>query len=243
MKKLHLLGMTMIIALAFASCGSNKQMVNNQPQQQPQQQQTVQQQTQPQPQQSNEDAEIAALKKRIEIEKLKKQLEDEMRRVDPCGGYYDDADYMRDYGIATGENPASAQSASIEAAKANLRKHMEEFVQGFSTSYLNDYAGSKPTDDIHRKIEGETKAAIQGALNRSEKLCQEYKMDTDGVTYMYYAAFQISVNKLKKDISNRINNKLTDDEKRRIDFEQIQFEKRWDNDYQKMLDAQKNADY
>jgi hypothetical protein len=34
MKKLHLLGMAAIFAIAFASCGSNKQMVNNQPQQQ-----------------------------------------------------------------------------------------------------------------------------------------------------------------------------------------------------------------
>lgn len=234
MKKLHLLGMAMIIALAFASCGSNKQVVNNQPQQ-PQQQPTVQQ--------PSEDPEIAALKKQIEIEKLKKQLEDEMRRVDPCGGYYDDADYMRDYGIGTGDNPSSAQSAAILAAKANLKQHMEEFVQGFSTSFLSNYAGSKPTDDIHRKMNAETKAAIEGALNRAEKLCQEYRMDTDGVTYIYYAAFQISVDKLKKDISNRVNNKLSEDEKRRTDFEQIQFEKQWDNDYQNMLDAKKNAGY
>ena len=120
---------------------------------------------------------------------------------------------------------------------------MEEFVQGFSTSFLNNYAGSTPTDDIHRKMNAETKAAIEGALNRAEKLCQEHKMDTDGVTYIYYAAFQISVDKLKKDISNRVNNKLSDDEKHRIDFEQIQFEKQWDNDYQNMLDAKKNAGY
>lgn len=34
MKKLNLLGMATIFAIAFASCGSEKQMVNNQPQQQ-----------------------------------------------------------------------------------------------------------------------------------------------------------------------------------------------------------------
>lgn len=34
MKKLHLLGMATIFAIAFASCGSEKQVVNNQPQQQ-----------------------------------------------------------------------------------------------------------------------------------------------------------------------------------------------------------------
>lgn len=34
MKKLHLLGMVVICAIALASCGSEKQVVNNQPQQQ-----------------------------------------------------------------------------------------------------------------------------------------------------------------------------------------------------------------
>lgn len=241
MKKLHLLGMA-AVALFFASCGSEKQMTDNQPQQQTYQQ--------PAQQKSEEDPELAAMDK--EIKMLEKQAELERRKqelarvqanlhIDPCGDYYDDENFMRDYGIAAHLNQGSAQTASIDAAKANLRKHMAEFVQGLTSSYINLRSGSKPADDIERKIEGKMDAAVQGMLDRARKICQQNEKNAKG-EYVYYAAFEISVKDLKSAMTNTMNS-LSEEEKTRIDYDEYRFSKKMDEDYQKMLEAKKNAGY
>lgn len=240
MKKLHLLGMAAVFAVAFASCGSEKQVVNNQPQQQ---QNYSQQNKEEDPDLAAMDKEIKMLEKQAELERRKQELARVQRdlHVDPCGDYYDDDNYMRDYGLATHLNQASAQSASIDAAKANLRKHMAEFVQGMTSSYINLRSGSKPADDIERKIEGKMNAAVQGMLDRARKLCQQGEKNSNG-EWVYYAAFEIPTNDLKKAMTNTMNS-LSQEEKNRIDYDEYTFSKKMDEDYQKMIDAKKEAGY
>lgn len=240
MKKLHLLGMAAVFAVAFASCGSEKQVVNNQPQQQ---QNYSQQNKEEDPDLAAMDKEIKMLEKQAELERRKQELARVQRdlHVDPCGDYYDDDNYMRDYGLATHLNQASAQSASIDAAKANLRKHMAEFVQGMTSSYINLRSGSKPADDIERKIEGKMNAAVQGMLDRARKLCQQGEKNGNG-EWVYYAAFEIPTNDLKKAMTNTMNS-LSQEEKNRIDYDEYTFSKKMDEDYQKMIDAKKEAGY
>lgn len=240
MKKLHLMGMAAVFVIAIASCGSEKQMTNSQPQQQ---QNYSQQNKEEDPDLAAMDKEIKMLEKQAELERRKQELARVQRNlhVDPCGDYYDDDNFMRDYGLATHLNQASAQSASIDAAKANLRKHMAEFVQGMTSSYINLRSGSKPADDIERKIEGKMNAAVQGMLDRARKLCQQGEQNSNG-EWVYYAAFEIPTNDLKKAMTNTMNS-LSQEEKNRIDYDEYSFSKKMDEDYQKMLDAKKEAGY
>lgn len=232
MKRLTKIGMAMLAMLAFAGCGSSKQATT----QTTKQQATVGSQNQ-------EDPEIAAINKQIELAKKQKELERILSetKIDPCGDYYDDENYFREYGIATHINQESAQSLSIDAAKENLRKHMAEFVQGLSSSYRNLYAGTNASDDIQRKMEGKMLATVEGMLNDAEKLCQEHSKDSNG-RYVYYAAFQVSKKKFKKELTDDLN-KLSDDEKLEIDFRDQQFQKFMDERLQQQLDAKKNAGY
>lgn len=239
MGTLKKLSFAMIIAMAFASCGSNKQMTNDQPQQQ----QTVQQQSGEDPELVAMDKEIKMLEKQTELERKKQELARVQANlhIDPCGDYYDDENFMRDYGIATHLNQASAQTLSIDAAKANLRKHMAEFVQGLTSSYINLRSGSKPADDIERKIEGKMDAAVQGMLDRARKICQQNETNARG-EYVYYAAFEISVKDLKRAMTDTMNS-LSEEEKNRIDYDEYRFSQKMEEDYQKMLEAKKEAGY
>lgn len=231
MSTLRKLGMAMLIALTFVGCNSQKNVTNpNQNNSQATVKPTV-------------DPEIAELDKQIEIAKKQKELQKILNEttIDPCGDYYDDENYYREYGIAINLNKASAQSESIEVAKGNIRKHMAEYVQGLSSSYRNLYAGSKDFDDIQRKMEGKMLATVDGMLNSLEKLCQENSQDNHG-RYVYYYAGQIS----KKDFKNKLTedlNKLSDDEKLDIDFRDQQFQKFMDERLQQQLEAKKNSGY
>lgn len=233
MNALKKLGMALLIALAFVGCNSQKNA------------------TTPTPNQNNSqatvkptvDPEIAELDKQIEIAKKQKELQKILNEtsIDPCGDYYDDENYYREYGIAINLNKASAQSESIDVAKENIRKHMAEYVQGLSSSYRNLYAGSKDFDDIQRKMEGKMLATVDGMLNALEKLCQEYSQDNHG-RYVYYYAGQISKKEFKRKLTEDLN-KLSDDEKLDIDFRDQQFQKFMDERLQQQLEAKKNAGY
>jgi hypothetical protein len=233
MNALRKLGMAVLIALAFVGCNSQKNA------------------TTPTPNQNNSqatvkptvDPEIAELDKQIEIAKKQKELQKILNEtsIDPCGDYYDDENYYREYGIAINVNKASAQSESIDVAKENIRKHMAEYVQGLSSSYRNLYAGSKDFDDIQRKMEGKMLATVDGMLNALEKLCQEYSQDNHG-RYVYYYAGQISKKDFKRKLTEDLN-KLSDDEKLDIDFRDQQFQKFMDERLQQQLEAKKNAGY
>ena len=229
----------MIIALAFASCGSNKQMVNNQPQQQNQQQNqsnNVSNNNDLDQQLADIDKQIALEKKKQELEKVKQNL-----HADPCSEYFDDDNFMRDYGIAVDIHQANAQAMSEDVAKENLKKHMAEFVQGMTKSYRSLHAGSKDTDAIQRKIEGNFNAAVNGLLDRARKLCQLNEKNSKG-EWVYYVAFEIPVKDIKAAAINSVN-QLSQEEQLLIDYKQKQFEKEFDEDFQKMLDAQKEAGY
>ena len=224
MKTLRTLSLATIIALAFASCGSNKQVVNNQPQQPtPAPQPTTQPAPTPKP------AEPA-------------NTIDPKLSVDPCGDYYDDDEYMRDYGIATASNMNTAQKQSIKNAKDNLRQHMAEYIQGFTTTYAAEYSKStEPVDDIVDKVENKMKAQVEGMLNRAKKICQQREQDARG-TWMYYAAFEISVEEFKTAVKNEMN-ALPQEDKDRIDYQEYRFNKTMDEEYYKMSEARKKAGY
>lgn len=233
MNALKKLGMALLIALAFVGCNSQKNATTQTPNQN-NSQATVK---------PTVDPEIAELDKQIEIAKKQKELQKILNEtsIDPCGDYYDDENYYREYGIAINLNKASAQSESIDVAKENIRKHMAEYVQGLSSSYRNLYAGSKDFDDIQRKMEGIMLATVDGMLNALEKLCQEYSQDNHG-RYVYYYAGQISKKEFKRKLTEDLN-KLSDDEKLDIDFRDQQFQKFMDERLQQQLEAKKNAGY
>lgn len=234
MSTLRKLGMAILIALVFAGCGSKKTTTQATPTQNNQQTVSV-------PTQQEEDPEIIALQKEIKKKKLEQELAG-MTTIDPCGDYYDDESYYRDFGIATSVNQASAQSLSIAAAKDNIKQHMAEFVQGMTSSYFNLYAGSKPSDDIQRKMERKMIGTVEEMLNSAEKICQQNGGKNDKGAYVYYAAFQVSKKNFKKELTSDLN-QLSKEEKLEIDFKDQQFQKFMDERMQQQLEAKKNAGY
>ena len=228
MKRLFKFGMAMAIAIMLASCGSNKNMANQQNAHQPTNPTPVEPKSPTVSQQLQDlDNQIALAKKQRILDSIRRAgiyAENHQFDVDPCGEFMDDEDYFREYGIATHINQGSAQSLSIDVARENLKKHLAEFVQGFSSSYRNLYSGSKPYDDIQRKMEGKMLGAVEYMVNASEKVCQKYRIDNRG-NYVYYAAFQVSKHEFKKEVTEELN-QLSKDEKMDIDFRDQRFQKK-----------------
>ena len=152
MKRMNLFAIVLLMATALTACGAKKQVAQSQ-------QSTSQQPTYntPVPAAPQEDPEVAALKKQIEMQKLQNELKAVQaagaHTEIPCAEFQDDDTYFRDFGVGTSQNLQSARLDALKAAKSMIRRRLAEFVKGFSTDYSNSYAGSQPGSDVQRKME------------------------------------------------------------------------------------------
>lgn len=224
----------LMVAAAFIACGASKNVAQTS-------QQTSQSAYTPAPTTpQEEDPEVAALKKQIEMQKLQNELKAVQAagaHVDiPCAEYQDDKDYFRDFGVGTSQNLQSARKDAIMAAKSMIRQKLAEFVQGFSTDYANSYAGTKAGDDVQRKMESDMMAVVEGMLNEAGKVCEERRINDRG-TNDYYYAIEIP----KKELKQNIIDALSADEKLDIDTREAMFEKKMDEYMDKMLEAKRQV--
>lgn len=237
MKKINLFAVMFLMATAFISCGANKQVAQNQ-------QSTPQQPTYnaPAPATPQEDPEVAALKKQIELEKLQNELKAVQAagaHTDiPCAEFQDDDTYFRDFGVGTSQNLQSARLDALKAAKSMIRRRLAEFVKGFSTDYSNSYAGSQPGSDVQRKMEDDMMSVVDGMLNSADKICEERRINDRG-TNDYYYAIQIP----KKELKKAMIDALSADEKLDIDTREAIFEKKMNEYWDKMQEAKAKAGY
>lgn len=166
MKKLHLLGVAAMI-LTLASCGSNKQMVNNQPQQQqPTYQQPAQQPVAQQP--------VAQQPSRESV-------------VIPCKQEArSDKDYFRELGVGTNVNMQNARDAALSSAKEMLKNRLGGVVKGVSTGYSKTVAGQSASDKVERIMEREMNQVVDKMLNDADNPCEDVIWLGSGEYQAYY---------------------------------------------------------
>lgn len=241
MRTSNLIGVAALSSALLIGCGANRATVQSQP--------VYQQTAVSQPvdtAQQRRDREIAELKHRLEMVQLQKELDATLAEgisVEiPCLEYsMDDADYFRDYGIGTdeGNNMQNARRNALNDAKAAIRRHLSEFVQGLSTDYYNSYAGTTSSVNANQsKMEEEFMGLVEGKLNNVERLCEDHRLNERG-QHVYYIAIQIP----KKELMDEFVDVLSNDEKLGIDFKQQEFRKFAEDRMVKMQEAKKNAGY
>lgn len=196
MKKLNLFGMA-LIAIVFASCGSGKQTVYNQPQQ------PVYQQQQPVAQQpvANDDDEV-------EIELY---CNDEARS---------DREYFRELGTGNSINKQSARDAALSSAKAMLKERLGGIVKGISTDYSRTVAGQAQSDKVQRLMEREMTQVVDKMLNDADNPCEKMTKSKNG-TYNSYYVIEVSKKELVDNFDQAVKT-LSQNEELEIDYRREQ---------------------
>ena len=224
--------MFLVLTIALcASCASKKAV--QQPVQQPAQSTVA----------DAQDEEIARLKKQIEIQKLQQQLaaSAEVEKVVPCmDSSYDDEIYFRELGISTveGGNVGSTRIAAVDNAKDLIKNRLGEFVQGVSSFYHNNYAGTKATDAVQSKTEAKLNGVVEKMLNDADKECEKHMVDAKGITTVYYV-----IRIAKADLKKEMLDVLSQEEKDNIDYNEYKMQKFMDEKMYDMLEAKRKAGY
>lgn len=253
MKKITLVAMAVLCSVAFTNCAAKKPVQK--------------QQTSVEQQESDTQRQIRELKEQQELQRIKQEmyrdsvkaaremeLEDMNHRQAmsavaaqgteisiPCvESSFDDETYFRDLGIGkvAGNNKQSARLDAVNNAKAMIKARLGEFVQGVTSNYFNSYAGTKPSDDVQRKMENKLNGVVEKMLNDADKECEKSIVDVKG-NFEYYYVVRIPKGDLKKQMTEA----LTADEKLGIDFNEFKMQKFMDEKMEQMLEAKRNAGY
>ncbi|MDR2732298.1 MAG: hypothetical protein LBB36_03670 [Fibromonadaceae bacterium] len=141
----------------------------------------------------------------------------------PCFEF-DTAEYLAGLGEYMG---SSAQFGllvqnSTERAKQNILQKLGAHVQGLSTTFRSSY-GSNQGSDVAEKMVSATDIAINKVISDARAICMKQgSIGADGHQRVF-VGLRIYKEELEKSVVNTIADKLTDDEKRTIDFEEKRF--------------------
>lgn len=243
MKKVTLVAIALVCSVAFTDCAAKKPVKKVS---EPVSEQKVD------PMQAKIDSlkkvkELRELERAMELEDLNHQQAMSAAAAKgteisiPCiESSFDDETYFRDLGIGkvAGNNKQSARLDAVNNAKAMIKARLGEFVQGVTSNYFNSYAGTKPSDDVQRKMENKLNGVVEKMLNDADKECEKSVVDVKG-NFEYYYVVRIPKGDLKKQITEA----LTSDEKLNIDFNESQMQKFMDEKMEQMLEAKKKAGY
>lgn len=218
MKTFRKLSFAMIIALAFASCGSEKQIIYVQQPAQQQAQQTTPQQSQPaqQPvQKTNEQLGTPEYKKGEQILEM------------PCmdEGLDNPGEYMAGYGVVEGRPDRT--SAVISANEAAIQELSTKFVGVIknATNWYNKDTNIPSGKKIYEsKLEGGAEAIAKKVLNKyANAVCRKVAFNEYEGNYIGYVAVHIPV----KDAVDETMREL--EEQYKVDYDHMKFKEYMNN--------------
>lgn len=217
-----------VITVVMASCGSTKQVA--------QQQDALEQQKQ----------ELALEEQRLMIEQRKAEMKVEheikmaelQRKKEMANKVIaefckeealDGPGYLSGLGIAENQiDQRTARSVALKSAKAEI---MNKFIGAFSsglTEYTNNTNVPSGSKREMGKIEGGVKSAGQNAINKYSKIVCTQPLSNDLGGFDYHIVVHVSTEEVKKEIATRM-------ESLEVDFKAEEFFKGLDNS----LEAQK----
>lgn len=147
----------------------------------------------------------------------------------------DNEEYFKALGIGENLNQQNARSAAFDAAKSMLNKRLGGFVTGLSTDYSRTVAGDARMDKVQRMMEGEMYQVVEKMLNDAAKTCEKMTKTTSG-SYKSYIAIQVS----KKELVNKMADKLTENQELEIEFNRDQFRKFAEKKMKELEEMQNN---
>ena len=200
----------MIIALAFASCGSKKEIVYVQ---QPVQ---SQQPTQQQPQQPAQQKDQIAQQPQVPVE-----IDMEI----PCyEASRSDENYFREYGVYSHVNQHKAREKAIDNANEMMNRRLSRVVSGVKDEYTRTISKNE-VEELEGVIEQAYHNVIFGALQTADNPCESKKWDPNGNKYVFYYTIEIS----KKGFGEKLQNELSKDDKYGVLFDQQNFFNKYAN--------------
>lgn len=144
----------------------------------------------------------------------------------PCGEFHDTKDKFAAVGIYRGSSYQKGECHlnAIANAKAVIREKYHHAYKGMITNYSSTI-GNNRGNDIEAKLERAGDVVLDAMLNDAYEVCSKFSNVYDDGMIECYVAIEISKEDLASQVSKKIDDVLTDEEKQKINFNEYNYRK------------------
>lgn len=161
---------------------------------------------------------------------IKDQGEKEL--VIPCDGpeYFTTNEYLRASAIGESMDQMVSQKKALSDARAILAGQVEVLLKGVVDNYAKS-AEHNNKEDLMERYESLNREVIKQKLTGTKTICKKMTQTKDG-NYKTYIAIELAGNELL----SALNNRLSNDEMLKIDYNYEKFKKTFEEEMNKMDD-------
>lgn len=139
----------------------------------------------------------------------------------PCSGieYMTDAEHFRANAMGISNSQEIASQKAMTAARAKLASAIQTTVKTVTDNYVSSYE-SNQQEEAKGRFQSLTREVVSQTLNGVKVICQKMMKSPEG-QYKAYVAIELG----GMDVVKALNNKISNDDKLRIDYEYEKFKK------------------
>lgn len=147
----------------------------------------------------------------------------------PCSGpdFMTSTEYFRASANGLSTDLSTAKKKAMSNVRAELASAISSKVQQVVDDYTSSYQSGE-NDDTKKRFQDLSRTVVNQELNGVRVICEKTMRTKDG-KYRVYVAVELAGNAIAKAMGDRISN----DEKLRIDFEYEKFKKVFDEELKK----------
>lgn len=138
----------------------------------------------------------------------------------PCQGqeYSTSAEYFRANAMGLSNSMEIASQKAMTAARSKLAAAIETTVKTVTDQYISSYEENQK-EEARGRMQSLTREVVNQKLNGIRVICSKTMQSQDG-QYKCYVAIELAGN----EITNAMNNKISNDSKLRTDYEYQKFQ-------------------
>lgn len=151
----------------------------------------------------------------------------------PCAseGMSDD-NYFRADASGESQNMQASREKALLNAKSRLASMINTKIKAVNDRYMSETTVGK-TSDYEEKFEGLTREVVNEKLSGIKKICEKTGQTNDG-KFQTFIAIEIK----KEDLLKGMGDKLTNNQKLKVDYDKMKYEKIFNEEMKKLEEEQ-----
>ena len=147
-----------------------------------------------------------------------------------CSGpeFFSDENYFRANAIGESLDQMTSKKKALSNAKAELASSINTLIKGTIDNYVNSRELNNK-EEVAERFESLTREVINQRLSGVRTICEKQTKTADG-KYKTYIAIELSGDEL----ASQLNERLSKDERLKIDYDYEKFKKTFDEEMKKL---------
>ena len=148
----------------------------------------------------------------------------------PCSGpdYFSNKDYFRSNNLGESLDQATSKKKAMSNARADLASSIQTTIKGTIDNYVNSREFNN-REEVEERFEGLTREVLNQELRGVRTICEKVFKTAEG-NYKTYIALELS----GQELIAAMNNRLSQDEHLRIDYDYEKFKETFEAEMAKL---------